>query len=58
MDYDGTNKQIVVASALSQVVFFDNNYKHLLTINSDSAGAIGLRDIDMRAGTDLPKNKQ
>jgi len=58
MDYDGINKQLLVPTDLSRGGFFSQDYKHLLTIASSADGAKVLQDVDMRAGTDLPKNKQ
>jgi hypothetical protein len=56
MDYDGTNQQVIAPTLLSQGGFFSNDYNHLLTLApSDTAGQTVLKDIDMRAGTDLPK---
>ncbi|HET7529041.1 MAG TPA: PEGA domain-containing protein [Candidatus Saccharimonadales bacterium] len=59
MDYDGTNSQLVTATNLPAGGFFNSDYHHLLTTVGDAkkAGVI-LQDVDMRAGSDLPKNKQ
>lgn len=58
MDYDGINKQMVTAAALSQGGFFSGDYNHLITLAASSDGSYALQDVDMRAGTDLPKSKQ
>ncbi len=59
MDYDGINKQSIGTTALSNGGFFDRNYNNLLTLVPASDGtSFALKDIDMRAGTDLPKAKQ
>lgn len=54
MDYDGTNKQLISATNLAGGGLFSGDYNHLLTL-SETAKGIALQDIDMRAGTDLPK---
>jgi hypothetical protein len=55
MDYDGTNKQIIEPTALAAGGYFSGDYNHLLTIApSDDKTAFILKDIDMRAGGDLP----
>jgi hypothetical protein len=59
MDYDGTNKQTLTASSLAVGGLFNTDYNHLLTITASADGATSvLQDVDMRAGVDLPKNKQ
>jgi hypothetical protein len=59
MDYDGTNKQLLTATSLPVGGLFDTEYNNLLTITPSSDGSsFLLQDTDMRAGTDLPKNKQ
>jgi hypothetical protein len=58
MDYDGINKQLLTPTLLSHGGFFSQDYKHLLTVTSTAGGSIVLQDVDMRAGTDLPKSKQ
>lgn len=55
MDYDGINKQTISPTLLSQGGYFSGNYNHLLTTAAAADGSIVLQDIDMRAGTDLPK---
>ncbi|HET7827823.1 MAG TPA: hypothetical protein VFK97_03075, partial [Candidatus Saccharimonadales bacterium] len=56
MDYDGTNRQSISPTSLAAGGFFDPSYNHLLTIApSDDQTAFVLKDIDMRAGVDLPK---
>jgi hypothetical protein len=59
MDYDGTNKQSVAASVSADGGLFSRDYNHLLVVMPSADGAsFGLQDVDMRAGKDLPKNKQ
>jgi len=58
MDYDGINKRAVTPTLLSQGAFFSREYNHLLTLATANDGSIALQDVDMRAGNDLPKNKQ
>lgn len=58
MDYDGINKQALTPSLLTRGGFFSQDYRHLLTITSANDGSFVLQDVDMRAGTDLPKAKQ
>lgn len=58
MDYDGINKQSLTPTALVRGGYFSQDYKHLLTVTTASDSSIVLQDVDMRAGTDLPKNKQ
>jgi hypothetical protein len=59
MDYDGTNQHVFVATSFTKGALFSANYRHLLTIApSADGGATLLQDVDMRAGADLPKNKQ
>jgi hypothetical protein len=56
MDYDGTNKQSLLPTALTFAGYFSGDYHHLLTIaQTEDKAAFVLRDIDMRAGNDLPK---
>jgi hypothetical protein len=58
MDYDGINKQSLTPSSLTGGGFFSQDYHHLLTVVTSSGSPFVLQDVDMRAGTDLPKNKQ
>ncbi|MBX4197222.1 PEGA domain-containing protein [Candidatus Saccharibacteria bacterium] len=58
MDYDGINKRAITPTLLNDGGFFSREYNHLLTVASGSDGSFVLQDVDMRAGTDLPKNKQ
>jgi hypothetical protein len=56
MDYDGINKQTLSPTSLAQAAYFSGNYNHMLVISSlDSNNGVVLKDIDLRAGTDLPK---
>jgi hypothetical protein len=55
MDFDGTNKHVLSSTSLTSGGFFSSNYNHLLTIASSGDNkAFLLKDIDMRAGSDLP----
>jgi hypothetical protein len=58
MDYDGINKQLVTPTLLSKGAYFSREYNHMLVVAPGSDGVVVLQDIDMRAGTDLPKAKQ
>jgi hypothetical protein len=58
MDYDGTNKQVISPTLLPQAGYFDRDYNNLLCVAQAGDGSIVLQDVDMRAGTDLPKIKQ
>lgn len=56
MDYDGLNKHSIAPTLLPAGGYFSADYNHLLTITpSDDKTSFVLRDIDMRAGKDLPK---
>ncbi len=55
MDYDGINKQILTDTNEPEGGLFSADYHHLLTTVTSPDGAIVLQDVDMRAGTDLPK---
>lgn len=55
LDSDGTNQQLLTATADPDGGLFDRNYNHLLTLAPVSgSSAQALQDVDMRAGTDLP----
>jgi hypothetical protein len=57
MDYDSTNQHIISSTLLEDGGFFSRDYNKLITLNSVSVSrATTLTSIDMRAGTDLPKN--
>ncbi|MGH7157348.1 MAG: PEGA domain-containing protein [Candidatus Saccharimonadales bacterium] len=59
MDFDGTNKQRLVPTNEAVGGLFSANYNHLLTTATAPDGtSVILQDVDMRAGTDLPTNKQ
>lgn len=59
MDYDGTNKQLVADTLDPDGGLFNSNYNHLLVLNPSQDGSVfNLQDVDMRAGKDLPNNKQ
>jgi hypothetical protein len=56
MDYDSTNQQNLVPTNTDEGGFFSRDYNQMYTIapvtgNSNAA----LQRVDMRAGTDLPK---
>jgi len=56
MDYDGSNPQRLGSTNLPVGGYFSGNYNHLLTLVPDSKNSgVILQDVDMRAGTDLPK---
>jgi hypothetical protein len=57
MDYDSINKQTLLSTLLPDGGDFDRDYKHLITVApSSSADQVLLQSIDMRAGSDSPKN--
>ncbi len=58
MDYDGINKVSVSPTLLTDAAYFSREYNHMLTVTKASDGSIVLQDVDMRAGSDLPKAKQ
>jgi len=58
MDYDGINAQSLTPTLLSRGGFFSQDYRHLLTVTNSSDGSFIVQDVDMRAGTDLPRSKQ
>jgi hypothetical protein len=59
MDYDGTNKQLIADSVESEGGLFNSNYNHLLVLaQAQDGSSFNLQDVDMRAGNDLPNNKQ
>jgi len=59
MDYDGTNKQIITDTSEPGGALFSRNYNHMLVVAPAANGSsYSLLDVDMRAGKDLPKNKQ
>ena len=59
MDYDGTNQQVLTPTQFPAGALFSADYKHMLTLAPAADGSSTvLQDVDMRAGTDLPKNKQ
>ncbi len=56
MDYDGSNRHSLAPSSLAIGGYFSSNYNHLLTIAPAADNtAFVLKDTDMRAGKDLPK---
>jgi hypothetical protein len=57
MDYDATNKQTLLPTLLQDGGNFDRDYKHLIIVApSADSGQFILQSIDMRAGSDAPKN--
>jgi len=54
MDYDATNQQSLVGTIEPSGGLFSHDYNHLLTFDQKD-GATELMNVDMRAGTDLPK---
>lgn len=57
MDYDGTNRQIITDTSQVDGALFSRDYNHMLVVAPVSSG-FSLQDVDMRAGKDLPSNKQ
>ena len=58
MDYDSTNQQqALAATADPNGAYFSRDSKHLIDLRSTSDG-VELVNIDMRAGSDLPKQLQ
>jgi hypothetical protein len=56
MDYDSTNRQLLTPTAESFGGMFSRDYKHILVIAPVThSTTLVLQDVDMRAGTDLPK---
>jgi hypothetical protein len=57
MDYDSINRQTLSSTLLPNGGDFDRDYNHLITfVPSSSPSQIILQSIDLRAGSDLPKN--
>jgi hypothetical protein len=57
MDYDSTNKQILVSTSTDLGGFFSREYDQMYTLAPISgASTTSLQRVDMRAGEDLPKN--
>ncbi len=57
MDYDSTNQQQLLSSSWDKGGLFDINYNHLFTLSPQATDSTvtDLLNVDMRAGTDLPK---
>lgn len=58
VDYDNNNPQILTPTLLDKGGYFSPDYNQLITIAADQSGNAVLQRVDMRAGTDLPKNGQ
>jgi hypothetical protein len=58
MDYDGTNKLLLTASAEPDGALFSRDYNHMLVVSPSADGTFSLQDLDMRAGKDLPASQQ
>ncbi len=56
IDFDGLNQQLMGATVINQGGFFSKDYKHLLTFRATGDGHYDLVNLDLRAGTDLPKS--
>jgi hypothetical protein len=57
MDYDSVNQQTLSPTLLPDGGYFDRDYNHLITVApSSSPGKTILQSIDLRAGSELPKN--
>ena len=54
MDYDATNRQILIPASSGDNVYFDKNFNQLLSFVAVESG-VALQRTDLRAGTDLPK---
>ncbi len=54
-DYDGTNQQLLTDSSLKNGGLFSADYNHLFTLAPAAHGASILQNVDLRAGSDLPK---
>lgn len=56
-DYDGINQQLLLPTVETDGGYFSSDYNHLFTLTplTDST-SVHLDNIDMRAGTDLPKS--
>lgn len=54
-DYDGTNEQGLVPTIDSEGGLFSGDYNHMFTLQQTDGG-VALTNVDMRAGSDLPKN--
>jgi hypothetical protein len=56
MDYDSANQQTLVPTTTALGGFFSRDYNQMYTLAPVSgSAAISLERVDMRAGTDLPK---
>jgi PEGA domain len=55
MDYDSTNQQQPAVTSLEKGGLFDGDYKHMFTTSAVEGTGVVLQDVDLRAGTDLPK---
>lgn len=58
IDFDATNKQVIIPTSQVNGGYFSGNYNRLFTLSAAAAGGSGvaLQNIDMRAGTDLPQD--
>lgn len=54
-DYDGTNQHLVTAATTEMGGYLSRDLHHLISLNTSATGTVELINIDMRAGTDLPK---
>ena len=54
-DYDSTNQQSLTPTVDMTGGLFSADYNHLLTIQPTSTNVFELVNVDLRAGTDLPK---
>ncbi|HZP55185.1 MAG TPA: PEGA domain-containing protein, partial [Candidatus Saccharimonadales bacterium] len=56
MDYDSTNRQAVTSTTFTGGGFFDPDFKYLFTTTpASNESNVNFELVDMRAGTDLPK---
>lgn len=54
MDADSNNQQTLVPASSAENTFFDKNYNQMLVLAPSDTGVV-LQRVDLRAGTDLPK---
>lgn len=57
MDYDGTNRQLLVPTTDARGGYFSRDFNHLFVLAppSGSGSSVEFQTVDMRAGADLPK---
>ncbi len=56
MDYDATNKHLLVPTVNNDGGYFDSSYNHLITTAQvPGSDSVALNSVDLRAGADLPR---